>query len=205
MPTFKTSDGPDQATLETAISTTLEGSDDVRRVALGLMEQLAQAKLGSLQRQRKRIAGLHGEQSDEVVLLDTQIAAHTDALALTRADAQRARAGSAAPPVTADTAIVQGRLTGADLAGIAGLVVAAVDATGKSYGRATTDANGYFRLSLPARTPTPAVEGRIAVGGAASNPALQLVVSKGDRELARSATSSFSGGTAHYVEIALSS
>jgi hypothetical protein len=202
MPIFKTSDGPDERTLEAQIATTLDGSDDARRKALGLMERLGQAKVGSLKRERKRVAALRGEQSDVVAALDARIAAHADSLALTRADGQRARATSAAPLVSTDAGTVHGRVIGADLAGIVGIAVTAVDTAGKSYGRATTDAKGYFRLAIPAPSTTPAVEGRVNVGGATTSPALRLVIRQDDREVVRSTSVLvIKAGDVQYVEV----
>jgi len=148
MPRLKQVSGPDQQTLERHGLAALTATDVVRSAGLDHFERLEIAKAGSLARQRTRLVAAHGERSDEVKRHDAIIAAHSALLAATRAEAQRART----PPlaVAADKAVIHGRVVDASRIGVAGVVVVAATERDQPVGRDDTDANGYFRIELPA-------------------------------------------------------
>jgi hypothetical protein len=208
MPKIKQTTGPDQQTLERDGLAALTGADVVRSIGLDHFERLEIAKAGSLARQRRRLVATYGERSDEVKRHDVSSAAHSAQLAATRAEAQRAR--TPALKVSADEAVIHGRVVDASGIGVAGVVVVAGAARERPLGRDDTDANGYFRIGLPAVAAVvaaPGASGTVTLGRAAASPppvAIQLSVLRRNKEIYRGdETFALGAGTAEYREIVL--
>jgi len=215
----KGAQGPSADDVTKRLRETVEGSDDVVRLASELGARVEKAKAGGLAREQARLARKHGSGSAEAARADSVVSAQRLALEAAVSEVQAARIPVA--PLDEETTRVHGRAVDRKRAGIAGLEARLLGESGKALAKAATDENGYFRLDVKPRAksgrgkatgsrivlPPETAEGSADASGApeatadgAASPAWELVLQRGHQELYRESINDLQPGQAVYRE-----
>jgi hypothetical protein len=176
-----------KATLDTEVPKIVPAADATRLAGLQYAQTITVAQQTALQQERARLNVKYGEGSPHVARIDTRLQAVTQAVAQARVHIERAQVKPV--EVAPGTAVVFGRVMGADGGGLVGYTVSAVDAKGPVCGHAQTQDGGAFEIAISTvkrprgkkSAPVPAPE----PGDPAQSVTVRLCVAKGGKEVLR--------------------
>jgi serine/threonine-protein kinase len=124
-----------------------KAADRLRLVGLDHAARVQQSRLGATRRRLALAQARRPDDGETIARLEGQVAVETQVQRSLELGVQTAEIE--VPARTAGTAVIHGRVLEQDGAAVAGLTVAAIEATGRVRRYACTDGKGYFRMDLP--------------------------------------------------------